>query len=167
MSDQIAIGAVRTTHGVRGYLKVKSFSGETEHFFKLSSVTLKNKSSSRKFDIEDMKPNGDQLLMKLKGINTPEEGKLYSNWEIWVPREMGSSLDDNEFYHADLNGCEVILKGEAIGVVNSIIEGGGADLLEVKLKDDQMKFIPFNAVFIGPIDIEKRKIELLEGWILD
>lgn len=167
MSDQIAIGAVRTTHGVRGYLKVKSFSGDTEHFFKLNSITLKSKNSSRRFEVEDIKPNGDQLLMKLKGINTPEEGKLYSSWEIWVPREMGSSLDDNEFYHADLNGCKVVLKGEPIGVVNSIMEGGGTDLLEVKLKDSQMKFIPFNKVFIGPIDIEKREIELLEGWILD
>lgn len=166
MSDQIAIGAVRTTHGVRGYLKVKSFSGDTEHFFKLSFVLLKKNSSSRRFEIEEIKPNGDQLLMKLKGINTPEEGKLYSGWEIWVPREMGSSLDDNEFYHADLNGCKVMLKGESIGIVNSIMEGA-TDLLEVKLNDDQMKFIPFNAVFIGPVDVEKKEIELLEGWILD
>ena len=167
MTDQIAIGAVRTTHGIRGYLKVMSFSGETDHFFKLERITLKSKDSSRSFEVEAVKQNGNQLLMKLKGIDTPEQGKLYSRWEIWVPRELASSLEDNEFYHADLIGCKLMLKGESIGTVNSIMDGGGDELLEIKLNDGQMKLIPFNAVFIGPIDIEKKEIELLEGWILD
>ena len=167
MTEQIAIGTVRTTHGIRGYLKVRSFSGETDHFFKLESVVLKKGDSSRRFDVETVKPNGNQILMKLKGIETPEEGKLFSNWEIWVPREMGASLEENEYYHADLYGCHVVLEGKKIGVVRSIIEGGGGELLEVKMDDGESKMIPFTAVFIGSIDIEKKEIELLEGWILD
>jgi 16S rRNA processing protein RimM len=167
MADRIAIGAVRTTHGIRGYLKVRSFSGETEHFFKLDRITLKKGNSSRQFEVEAVKPNGDQLLMKLKGIDTPEEGKLYSNWEIWVPRGMESSLADNEYYHADLCGSRIVLGGADIGIVHSVIESGSSDLLEIRLKDDQMKLVPFNEVFIGSVDVEKKTIELLEGWILD
>ncbi len=167
MTEQIAIGTVRTTHGVRGYLKVKSFSGETEHLFKLERVFLKKGNSSRSFEVEAVKPNGNQVLLKLKGIDTPEEGKLFSNWEIWVPREMGASLDEDEFYHADLYGCHLILEGRKVGVVRSIIEGGGGELLEIEMDNGENKMVPFSAVFIGPIDIEKKEIELLEGWILD
>jgi 16S rRNA processing protein RimM len=144
-----------------------SFSGETEHFFKLERIILKDKDLSRSFEVEEVKPNGDQLLMKLKGIDTPEEGKLYSRWEIWVPRELASPCEENEFYHADLIGCKLMMKGEVLGSVRSIMEGGGDDLLEIIMNDGETKIVPFNAVFIGPIDTDKKEIELLEGWILD
>ncbi len=167
MNDQIAIGSVRTTHGVRGYLKVRSFSGEYSHFFNLKSITLRKDSTDRKFEIESVKPNGNQILMKLKGIDTPEQGKLFSSWEIWVPREEAAPLDAGEFYHADLVGCHLFLSDKKVGTVVSVIEGGGGELLEVKTEDNTAKLIPFNKVFIGPIDIKEKKIELLEGWILD
>ena len=167
MKNQIAIGAVRTTHGVRGYLKVKSFSGETEHFFKLDTVVLIKGNATRTFEVEAVKPNGDQVLLKLKGLDNPEDGKMYSGWEIWVPREKASALKENEFYQADLIGCCVFFNGSEIGKVKSLIEGGGGELLEVKMKDDSEKLIPFNEVFVGSVDIKERKIELLEGWILD
>ncbi len=167
MNDQIAIGAVRTTHGVRGYLKVRSFSGEVDHFFKLEKITLVKEGSSRNFEVETVKPNGDQLLMKLKGIDTPEQGKLYSNWEIWVPRELAAPLEDNEFYHADLIGCNLVLNSSKVGTVLSIIEGGNGELFEVEMEDSSRKLVPFNDVFIGSISVTEKEIELLEGWILD
>jgi len=168
MMNEIAIGAVRTTHGVRGYLKVRSFSGDYDHFYGLKTITLKNRGQTRQFDVESVKPLGDQILIKLKGLDTPEAGKMYSNWEIWVPRNEAAPLKEGEFYHADLNGCTVLLDRQPVGTVLSVIEGGGGgDLLEITSVDGENKLIPFNPVFIGRIDIEKKEIELMEGWILD
>jgi 16S rRNA processing protein RimM len=167
MMDEIAIGAVRTTHGVRGYLKVRSFSGDFGHFYDLKEITLKNGNRTRRFEVESVKPLGDQIIMKLKGLDTPEAGKSYSNWEIWVSRDEAAPLEEGEFYHADLNGCTVLLDRRPVGKVRSILDGGGGDLLEVAMDDGENKLIPFNPVFIGRIDTDKKEIELLEGWILD
>ncbi|MDA3958244.1 ribosome maturation factor RimM [Oceanispirochaeta sp.] len=166
MLEEIAIGCVRKTHGVKGYLKVVSFSGEYDHFQKLDQIKLKNKSQSRVFKIEEVTPFGGEVLIKLEGIDNPEKGKLLSGWVIWVPRDLAADLKQGEFYHADLVNCQVLLEGKEIGEVQSILESGSDDLLEVKI-GEEVKLIPFNSIFIGSVDMEKKTIELLEGWILD
>ncbi len=166
MLDEIAIGRVRKTHGIKGYLKILSYSGEYDHFFELKKVTLKNKGKSRVFEIEKVAPLGDEILIKFKGLETPEEGKLLSGWDIWVPRTQAAELNDGEFYHADLIGSDLILDGTSVGKIKSVMEAGSDDLLEVEA-GEEVKLVPFNKVFIGTIDTEKKTVELLEGWILD
>ncbi|QEN07533.1 16S rRNA processing protein RimM [Oceanispirochaeta crateris] len=166
MLKEIAIGRIRKTHGVKGYLKVMSFSGEYDHFMDLEKITLKSKDQSKIFKIEEVTPFSGEILIKLEGIDTPEKGKLLSGWDIWVPREHAAHLEQGEFYHADLHGCQILLEGKVIGSVQSILESGSNDLLEIKTEKG-MKLIPFNSVFIGGVDTENKTIELLEGWILD
>ncbi len=164
--DEIAIGRVRKPHGVKGYLKVMSFSGEYDHFFDLDHITLKSKDRSLEFEVEQTVPHGGEILMKLSGIDNPEKGRQLSGWDIWVKRSHAVSRDSDEFYHADLVGCQVELEGEAVGKVVAVLEAGADDLLEIESEEGR-KLIPFNSVFIGRVDTDKKQIELLEGWILD
>ncbi len=166
MSEEIAIGRIRKTHGVKGYLKIMSFSGEYDHFFDIDQITLKNDNQSRVFKVQEVLPFSGEVLLKLEGIENPETGKLLSGWEIWVSRDQAAELEEGEYYYADLAGCQVQLSGKTIGLVQTVIESGSHDLLEVKT-DDGVKLIPFNEVFIGRVDTKKKMIELLEGWILD
>ncbi|MDC7240116.1 MAG: ribosome maturation factor RimM [Spirochaetales bacterium] len=166
MLDEIAIGRIRKTHGVKGYLKILSYSGEYDHFYDLEKITLKSKGKSRVFEVEKVAPLGDEVLLKLKGLDTPEQGKLLAGWDIWVPRTQAAGLDKGEFYHADLIGSDLILDGTSVGTIKSVMEAGSDDLLEVET-GEEAKLVPFNKVFIGKIDTEKKTVELLEGWILD
>jgi 16S rRNA processing protein RimM len=163
---EIAIGRVRKPHGVKGYLKVMSFSGEYDHFFDLEHITLKNKDRTLEFKVDQVVPHSGEILMKLEGVDNPERGRQLSGWDIWVSRAHAVSRDSDEFYHADLVGCQVELKGEAVGTVVSILEAGADDLLEIEAEEER-KLIPFNSVFIGSVDTDNKRIELLEGWILD
>ena len=164
--SNIAIGRVRKPHGVKGYLKVMSFSGEYDHFFDLDHITLKNKDRTLDFKVDQVVPHGGEILMKLEGVDNPEKGRQLSGWEIWVKRTHAVARDSDEFYHADLVGCQVELKGAAVGKVVAILDSGADDLLEIETEEGK-KLIPFNPVFIGRVDTEKKQIELLEGWILD
>jgi len=166
MLEDIAIGRIRKTHGVKGYLKIMSFSGEYDHFFDIDQITLKNKDQTRVFEVEEVLPFSGEVLLKLKGIDNPETGTLLSGWEIWVSRDQAAELKEGEFYYADLAGCQVQLSGTAIGHVRTVIESGSHDLLEVETAEG-IKLIPFNEVFIGKVDTKNKLIELLEGWILD
>lgn len=166
MNDEIAIGRIRKTHGVKGYLKILSFSGEYDHFFDLETLTLRKDGKSRTFQIEKIAPLGDEILLKLQGIDNPETGKLLSGWDIWVPRDLAANLETDEYYHADLIGCSLLCGGNEVGKVKAVLEAGADDLLEVKTEEG-VKLIPFNPVFIGSVDTAKKQIELLEGWILD
>ncbi len=164
--EMISIGKVRTSHGVKGYLKIFSYSGEIEHFFKLKNIVLKHNNTEKSFVIEDIQPHGNSIILKLNGVDTPEKGKSLSNWEIWVPRENAASLAENEYYHADLCLCELYFQDEVIGRIKSVLEGGGGELFEVELTSGETVLIPFRSEFIGRISINDKLIELKNEWIL-
>ncbi|MDC7231810.1 MAG: ribosome maturation factor RimM [Spirochaetales bacterium] len=166
MLSEIAIGRIRKTHGVKGYLKILSFSGEFDHFYNIDQITLKKDRKTRSFEVEKVVPLSGEVLLKLKGVDNPEDGRLFSGWDIWVPRENASKLENGEFYLADLAGSSLLLEGKAVGTIRTILDAGADDLLEVETEEGN-KLVPFNSVFIGRVDTDKKTVELLEGWILD
>ncbi|MBN2659101.1 MAG: 16S rRNA processing protein RimM [Spirochaetales bacterium] len=162
----IAIGKIRTSHGVKGFVKVVSFSGETDHYFDLKKVTLKSDRSEQDYEIEEVKSLGDSVILKFEGIDTPEKARTLAGYEILVSRENAAPLEEGEFYHADLVQCSLQITGDVIGRVKSIIEGGGGELFEVELNSGETVLIPFRDEFIGEISIDSKLIELKEKWIL-
>jgi len=165
--EMIAIGKIRTSHGVHGFVKIVSFSGETNHFFDLKKVLLKSEKMEKEYKIEEMKPMGGSVIIKFDGIDNPEKAKSLSGFEIWVPRESAAALSDGEYYHADLIQCSIQFEDEIIGHVKSLLEGGGGELFEVVKTSGETVLIPFRDEFIGDISIEKKLIELKTRWILE
>lgn len=168
IDDKIAIGLIRTSHGVKGELKVSSFSGEIEHFFEIQEVFLKDKRGNflpRK--IEKVKIKGDLILMKLEGIDTPEEGKRLNGYEIWVPRSQAAPLNADEYYYADLCQCSLYLENQRIGSVKSVIDGNASELLEVVKDDKKTVLIPFLDRYLSDINIDEKKIFLRDSSLLE
>jgi len=165
--DEIAIGAIRTAHGVKGFMKVRSFSGEWDHFTRLENIQLRSGSKRRDFMVEGYRWLGKELIIKIQGIDTPEEVKNFANWEIWVDTNYAAPLGKDEFYLRDLVGCDLVYSGEKIGQIKTFIEGGASDLVEVILETGEKRLIPFHEPFIGEIDTRKRVVNLLVDWILE
>ena len=163
--EKLAVGIVRTSHGVQGYVKVKSFSGETAHFSSMREVLLVKDNREKVYRIEAVKTVHEGVLIKFEGVNTPEAGKLLSGSEIWAPRNLSAPLEDGEFYAADVQGCHLIYLGEDVGVVKSIIENGATDLLEIKVEGGT-RIVPLTEQFIGTIDVQDKTIELKDDWVL-
>lgn len=164
--DMIAIGKIRTSHGVRGFVKIVSFSGETDHFFQLDRVTLKSDRAEREYAIEEVQPLGDSVILKLAGVDSPEKAKGLAGMEILVTRDKAAPLEKGEYYHADLYGCDLTFEGQKLGRVNAILEGGGGELFEIVLNSGETVLVPFRDEFIGEISVEKKLIELRDRWIL-
>ena len=89
--------------------------------------------------------------MKLSGIDTPEDVKKYSRWEIVVPRDKACPLDENEWYVEDLKRCSLVYYpdgektggkgglengGVVVGKITDVMEGGSGDLLEISLAEN-------------------------------
>ena len=195
MTEQFVVGIVRGSHGITGEFKVESTSGYYEHFAGMKEVTLTDSNVSRVYEIEWTKPANDTLYMKLKGIDSPEDAAKLNKMEIVVPRKNAHPLKKGEWYIEDLKGCSVVYEGEAgedappvagetvIGTVTDVKEGGAAFLVEILLsedctllsddikynKDGKIKtvYVPFNNNFIGTVDVEKQKMQLMHLWILE
>ncbi len=166
--DKIAIGKIRTSTGISGYFKVLSFSGEVVHFKKLKgqSIEIRLKSRIKELQIEDVKMSGSNITMKAAGIDTPEDAKKMSGWDIYVVRENASACSEDEYYLADLCRCSLLLDGQIVGQVKAVSSNGVSDLLEVDV-DGKTRLIPFLNQFVGRVDLEAETVELKEGWLLE
>ena len=186
------VGFIRGSHGVSGKFNFESSSGFYDHFENMTEVTLRNGKTgdSKVFKVESVEIGDFSSFMKLEGINSPEDVKKYNHWEIVVPRDKASILEEDEWYVEDLKKCSLYYEDKdglncKVGTVTDVMEGGSGDLLEVRLAEDceiladDIKFdadkkvrtvlIPMNgeAGFIGEVDVENRKIQLMHLWILE
>ena len=170
--DLIAIGFVRTSYGVKGDIKVSSYSGETAHFLPLKEVFLKKGNVQKRFDVERVQELNGDILLKLRNLDSPEAAKMYATWDIMVPREFASPLEEGEFYYCDLFGSVLLHDGSRIWVVKSVIDNGASALLEIECDADEdgkrrTVLVPFLDQFIGDVDIKNKTIELKETWFFE
>ncbi|MDR2149493.1 MAG: ribosome maturation factor RimM [Spirochaetaceae bacterium] len=154
--------------GLKGFARLQSLSGETEHLLKLKSVFLKKNGCTQEYGIEALELQSGTLLVKFTGIDSPEEVKKLSRAEVIVDRNRAAPLQDNEFYYEDLRGLSVMrCDGAALGIITDIIEGGGGSLIAVQRTNGTVSLVPFKNEFIGEIDLEKGSAILLHEWILE
>lgn len=164
--DYLATGLIRTSHGLSGYVKVALFSESADHLNAVSQVILKKSGKEKRALIEDVKTTGAVPLVKFDVISSPEEGKQYSGWEIWIPRSECEPLEEGEIYQADLIGCTLYFNAAERGKVISLVEGGQAPLLEVAF-ESKKSLVPYMEQYIESVDTENRRIQLAVEWIVE
>jgi len=160
------VGKVLSSHGIKGFFKIKSFSGESRHFFKIKKVHLLKHDKLEVFTVTKVLHTKGTLLMKIEGIDTPERIKEYSGCEIWVDNKYANPLLKGEYYIRDLCKCDVYLGKVKVGRVTAVCEGGRNDLLEVEDNEGKSSLVPFQDHFIGKIDTGKQRIYLREEYFL-
>jgi 16S rRNA processing protein RimM len=200
MTGRFVAGLVGAPFGLKGFVKVRSLSGEIDHLLKLRSVVLRQNGAEKTAVIEESSPALlPQALMKFAGIDSPEDAKALGGAELLVRREEASPLGPGEFYIEDLKGLAVVFvgglgvggfgggsgagaspgvepgaegsddgqTGEILGHVAGIVEGGGGDLVEIRLSTGESKLVPLRKEFFAPLVPETGRIVLLERWILE
>ena len=175
MTEQFIAGIVGAPFGLNGFVKVKPLSGEIEHLLKLRSVTLRRNGKERLLNIEESTATGSGassggvLVMRFAGCDDPETAKDLCGAELLVNRENAAPLQPGEYYVEDLKGLAVVGgadDGEILGYIAGIIEGGGGDLVEIRLKNGKSKLVPFRKEFFSEICPEKDRVTLQNHWVL-
>ncbi len=163
---KLATARLGAPYGVRGFQAVRTYSGDTEHLFRLAEVELRESRSGRlrTAAVAAVRRLGDKVVMRLRGVTTPEQAREFSGWELWVPRSEASTLADGEYYAADLCGCTVLHGGQAVGTVTNVLAAGGGDMLEVADGAGTSFMVPFRELFVPVLDIAARRIELAEEF---
>lgn len=162
----LAIGRINGTHGLRGDVKVESFSGEYDHFYSLETVLLKKDGREREMDVEAVKRSGGKAVVSFRGVDSVEDAARLRGWELWGSREQAAPLGDEEYYIADVIGLKVMEQGEELGTISAVYDGGQGQLLEIDL-GERKAIVPFLSVYVERVDLEEGSVELRERWILE
>jgi len=166
-SEKIVVGKFGATYGIRGWLKVFSYTDNAESIFSYSPWYVKQKGEWVEYNIESWKRHNKGLVAKLNGLDIREDANLLTNFEIAIDPGSLPELSEDEFYWRELFGMQVVtLNGYNLGEVIDIMETGSNDVLVVKanLKDafgQKERLIPFlEEQVIKNIDREAQRIEV-------
>lgn len=162
----LTAATIGRTHGLEGYLKIYSLSGEYDHLMRIRECVIVSRDGKEyKAAIDSVKITGDTLLMRFRGYDSPEKARVLSGAKIMINRSDAPKLEEGEIYVADFYGLSVMLDGVAVGEIVDTSEGAQALLLHIR-KDGKIHLVPYLPQFIAHPDIEKGTIELLMPELL-
>jgi 16S rRNA processing protein RimM len=164
MQNKFEIGQIVNTFGIKGFVKVKPFTDDVTRFEKLKKVYIKNKV----YEIEEVKYQKQNVLLKFKGIEKIEDAELLKNLYIIIDREDAAPLEEGSYYIADLLGLEVVSdEGTKLGKLEDIYNTGGNDIYVVKDELGKQILLPAIHEVIKDINIDDKKItvHLLKGLV--
>lgn len=166
MNKYLELGQIVNVKGLKGEVKVNSFTDDNTKFERIQKVFIKQKSNLTGYEIEKVTYNKNQVIIKFKNINTVEEAETLRNSYIVVDREIFGKLPEGVYYIADLIGLEVYTENnEYLGKVDDIFNTGSNDIYVVKDDLGKQKLLPGIDEVIKKIDLEEGKIivNLIEG----
>ena len=155
--DFILVGSIVGLHGLKGYLKVKSFLENPKDIFKFDEYFINKLSFSSillKFNKKSL------FICELVGINSIEEAKKFVNNDIFIYKSSLPKIDKDEIYLNDLISFNVELEsGLYLGELVKFYDFGGGPIIGVKQGHTE-KMLPFSDNFIINIDQDLRVITL-------
>lgn len=166
MNKYLELGQIVNVKGLKGEVKVNSFTDDRTKFERIEKVFIKQKSNLTEYEIEKVSYNKNQVIIKFRNIDTIEEAEKFRNSYIVVDREIFGELPKGVYYIADLIGLDVYTENnEYLGKVDDIFSTGSNDVYVVKDELGKQKLLPGIDEVIKEINLKSNKIivNLIEG----
>ena len=158
MSDKrILIGRIVAAHGLKGEVKIKSF---TEAPLDVASYGAVIASDGRKFTLQHERMQGETVIVAVKGISDRNSAESLRGLDLYVDRADLPETDVDEFYHADLIDLPVVDgSGAEVGRVLAFHNFGGGDVMEIK-RGSASVFVPFTIRMVPTVDVKAARVVL-------
>jgi 16S rRNA processing protein RimM len=162
-TDYVIIGKISGVHGLRGWVKVFSYTRPLSNILDYSPWQIQQRQAWQTVKLISGKLHGKGIIAQIEGCDSPESAALLRGCDIAVQRQQLPATDLNEYYWLDLIGLTVInQQGINLGQVASLLETGSNDVLIVK-NAEQERLIPFLIPeFVQQVDLPQKQI--LVDW---
>lgn len=157
-SDLIVVGVITGAHGVRGDVRVKSFTGEPTDLFEYAPFF--DEKGAVLISPKSARPAKNHFVVSPKEFRQKEDWDGLKGTKLYVPREQLPATDEDEFYIDELVGLLVQTGGEtAIGKVKAVHNHGAGDLLEIApTEPGKSVLVPFTKQDVPLVDLNANLI---------
>ncbi|MEQ1530015.1 MAG: ribosome maturation factor RimM [Methylococcales bacterium] len=160
MSDQktINVGKVSGAFGIKGWIKIFSYTEPRENILNYSPWLLKKDHKIKQVDVLEGNSQGKAIVARVSSVNDRDLAEELNGWEIFIDQAQLPKAGDGEYYWSDLIGLQVeTTDHQALGVIDSLLETGANDVMIVN--GDRERVIPFlQGQTIVNIDLAAGKI---------
>ena len=168
MNNILQVGAVTSTHGLAGDVKVFPTTDDPKRFKKLKQVLLDTGKDMLPLGVEHVKFFKNMVILKFKGYDRIEDIMGFKGKNLYVTRENAVRLKKDEYFIADLIGMKVYTEDEAyLGELTEVITTGANDVYTVRMENGKDVLIPAIGQCILNVDVEHEtmQVHLLEGLL--
>tara|TARA_E500000331_G_C17250751_1_gene711011 strand:+ start:130 stop:642 length:513 start_codon:yes stop_codon:yes gene_type:complete len=166
MNDQekVVIGQVSSPHGIKGWLKILSYTDPVDNICSYESIFLKKEHEYLPYDIEDYSFSGKIIRAKLAGVDDRNQSEELVKCLICVNRRDLPELSPDSYYWRDLIGFAVNSEDNVnLGILDSFFETGSNDVMIVISSNKNRILIPYiNDEVVKKVDLKKKII--LVDW---
>jgi 16S rRNA processing protein RimM len=162
---QILLGKIVAPHGLKGEVKIKSFTADPLDVASYGMVTVRD---GRCFHLQNPRLQGEVVIAAVKGIADRNAAETLKGLELFVDREDLPDTDDGdgEFYQADLIGLPVFDEsGVELGEIIGFQDFGAGDLVEIEMPGGGTGMVPFADSMVPVIDMEEGRIVLSQTGV--
>lgn len=169
-SQLVVIGKITTVYGVKGWVKVHSYTEPMENFFGYTDFLIEQNGNWSPIAFAESKRHGKGLVARIDGVDDRDVAATYTRCSIATPLSALPELEEDEFYWHQLEGLKVLTSGPdgeslLLGVVSHMLETGANDVMVVRKCpgsiDAQERLIPYLPdQFVDHIDLESGEIRV-------
>ena len=170
--ERVVAGRIVSIHGVKGWVKVVSFTEPRENLFEYGPWWLATTESGskgwRKIEFDQFRRQGKGLVAHIVGLDDRDEAHSYCQRDIAINKGLFPDLPAEEFYWHQLEGLAVITvyngERQVLGTVKQILETGANDVLMVKGNagslDRKERLVPYADQYVRKVDLAAGEIEV-------
>ncbi|MGJ5009261.1 ribosome maturation factor RimM [Bradyrhizobium oligotrophicum] len=152
MSKLICVARIGAAHGVRGEVRLWTFTEDPLAVLHFGPLTTKD--GSRSFEVAKAREAKDHLVAAIKGVTDRNAAERLNGLELYVPRERLPETDDDEYYHADLIGLAAeTTSGAPLGRVLAVHNFGAGDIIEIAPPSGSTLMLPFTNAVVPTVDL--------------
>jgi len=164
IADRIIVGKITGVYGVKGWVKVYSYTEPREGIALYTPWYLKQGKADKQWhsiELEQAKRHAKTVIAKFSGCDDRDQAMLLTGAEVGINPDQLEALAEQEYYWRDLMGLRVIdQQGSELGRVINLLETGANDVLVLQDKQGREHLIPWT------LDHAILKVDLAEGSIL-
>jgi 16S rRNA processing protein RimM len=158
VAERICVAQIGGAHGIRGEVKLKSFTADPMAVKDYGP--LMSEDGSATFEIEALRPAKGHLVARLRGVEDRDAAERLAQLRLFVPRERLPPPAADEFYYVDLIGLvAATADGTEVGTVVAVHDFGAGDILELRPRAGGATImLPFTDAFVPVVDLAAGRI---------
>lgn len=172
-SDVLAVATLAKVHGIRGEIRVRCNVDYVDFLREVATeaipVTLRLPESGDEYEVTFAAVRGsdDSPIVKIDGVDRREDVEAFRGAEVCVAREFLPEPEEDEYFLADLERCEVFdsVSGRLLGKVTKAEALPANTVLTIKLVDGTLLYAPLASDAVPTVDIARARIEVDSAFL--
>lgn len=159
MAADILLGAIIGAHGLKGEVRVRTFTETPDGLGAYGPLHAKD---GRRFTVSAIRAvEAATAVVRFEGVDDRSASEALKGVELYVARAALPATEAEEFYHADLVGLRAEdEEGRLLGHVRGIHNFGAGDVLDIEKPDGSEALLPFTREFAPMVDVKAGRIVL-------